>query len=97
MFAVGVRSGSSGVGHVHLNSNSFVQETRGAPVLVDEGRCRDAHVLGLFTRVEGYGGQRWNFDALAAIGLNAILLDGGGLADGNSLTAETAKEAKCNV
>ena len=71
---VGFRCGDPEVGHSHLDANSFVVETAGSMLLTDEGVWPYAHFLGFFDRA----GPRWNFDGLATVGHNAILVDGQG-------------------
>lgn len=78
---VGFRCGDPGVGHSHLDANSFVVETAGSMLLIDEGMWPYAHFLGFFDRT----GPRWNFDGLATVGHNAILVDG----QGQSYSTET--------
>lgn len=67
---VGFKSGPSNVGHSHLDANSFIVETAGAPLLIDEGFWW--YGPGFFER------WRWGFDNNATIGHNTLLVDGRG-------------------
>ncbi len=80
---VGMRSGDSTVGHAHLDCNGFILETRGASLIRDSGLWPYAHFLGFFDCGKGYGGKRWNFDALATVGHSVVLVDGLGQACGS--------------
>ena len=71
---IALRSGDSEVGHSHLDANSFIVETAGQTLCSDEGCWPYAHFLGVFDTAE----HRWNFDANATVGHNAILVDGQG-------------------
>ena len=70
---VGFKSGSSDVGHSHLDANSFVVSARGERLLVDEGKWPYAHFLGFFKEE-----TRFNFDANGTVGHNTLLVDGEG-------------------
>jgi hypothetical protein len=87
---IGMRSGDSTVGHAHLDSNSFMVETRGVSLIRDSGLWPYAHPRDFFDCGNGYGGGRWNFDGLATIGHTAILVDGQGQAYGGDYAGQIA-------
>ncbi len=72
---VGLKSGSSAVGHSQLDANSFVVSSRGERLLIDEGIWPYGHDLGFF---DSGGGKRWNFDGNGTIGHNTLMVDGEG-------------------
>lgn len=72
---VGMKSGSSAVGHSQLDANSFVVSSRGERLLIDEGIWPYGHDLGFF---DSAGGKRWNFDGNGTIGHNTLMVDGEG-------------------
>ena len=72
---VGLKSGSSAVGHSQLDANSFVVTSRGERLLIDEGIWPYGHALGFF---DSDGGGRWNFDGNGTIGHNTLMVDGEG-------------------
>ncbi len=72
---VGLKSGSSAVGHSQLDANSFVVTSRGERLLIDEGIWPYGHALGFF---DSDGGERWNFDGNGTIGHNTVMVDGEG-------------------
>ncbi len=72
---VGLKSGSSAVGHSQLDANSFVVSSRGERLLIDEGIWPYGHDLGFF---DSDGGMRWNFDGNGTIGHNTLMVDGEG-------------------
>ena len=72
---VGLKSGSSAVGHSQLDANSFVVSSRGERLLIDEGIWPYGHDLGFF---DSDGGKRWNFDGNGTIGHNTLMVDGEG-------------------
>ena len=72
---VGLKSGSSAVGHSQLDANSFVVSSRGERLLIDEGIWPYGHDLGFF---DSAGGKRWNFDGNGTIGHNTLMVDGEG-------------------
>jgi len=69
---VGFKASPSKVSHGHLDANSFVLESGGASLLIDEGTW--PYGIG-YHEIEG---PRWNWDALATIGHNCLLIDGRG-------------------
>jgi hypothetical protein len=71
---LGFRCGPSDVGHSHLDAASFVFEFEGTPLVWGEATWPYAHFLGFFDTAE----HRWNWDNLATIGHNTILVDGRG-------------------
>lgn len=71
---VGVKCGQSDVPHSHLDAGTFVIESGRRWLVKDEGYWRYAHSLGFFDD-ERY---RWNWDNLAAVGHNTLLIDGRG-------------------
>lgn len=71
---VGFKCGPSDVGHSHLDANHFVVEARGKPLIFDEGTWPYAHFLGFFDTSR----LRWNWDNVAAVGHNTLLIDGRG-------------------
>lgn len=70
----GFKSGPSDVGHSHLDANSFVLESRGRPLVVDQRYWPQAHFLGFFDSAK----LRWNFDGMATVGHSTLLVDGQG-------------------
>ncbi|MCJ8329166.1 MAG: heparinase II/III-family protein, partial [Lentisphaeria bacterium] len=80
---VGFKAGKSQVSHGHLDANSFVFEAGGKQLLIDEGTWPYAGQIGFHE----FDGPRWNFDALATIGHNSILVDGQGQASEEDLEA----------
>jgi hypothetical protein len=77
---VGFKSGSSVVGHSHLDANTFVVSAKGQRLLVDEGLWPYAHFLGFFD----CGGPRYDFDANGTIAHNTLLVDGQGQSYGKA-------------
>jgi len=80
---VAIKATRSQVSHGHLDANSFVLESRGVPLLIDSGTWPYAILLG-FHEEEG---PRWNFDGLATVAHNSILVDGQGQSCGEDLVA----------
>ena len=74
---VGFKCGPSDVGHSHTDANSFILEAGGVRLLTDEGVLGQAHFIGFFEHP-----YRWNWDHLATIGHNTLLVDGKGQAYG---------------
>ena len=70
---IGFKCGPSDVGHCHLDANSFILESGGVRLLIDEGVLGQAHFIGFFEHP-----YRWNWDHLATIGHNTLLIDGKG-------------------
>ena len=71
---VGFKSSTSYASHIHLDANSFIVESRGVPLLIDEGTLPYAHLIGFHVNED----LRWNWDRAATIGHNTILIDGQG-------------------
>ncbi len=72
--SVGFKSSTSFASHIHLDANSFAIESRCVPLLIDEGTLPYAHLIGCHDNE----GPRWNWDHLAAVGHNTLLIDGHG-------------------
>ena len=83
---VGFKCSPSEVSHGHLDANSFVLESGGVPLVIDEGTWPyGAHM--------GYGDTkmlRWNWDALSTVGHNTLLVDGQGQAQGKDYVGRVA-------
>ena len=71
---VGVKCSASDVPHSHLDAGSFVIESGGQWLVKDEGYWRYGHLLGFFDNER----LRWNWNGLATVGHNTLLIDGQG-------------------
>lgn len=71
---VGVKCSASAVPHSHLDAGTFVIESGGQWLVKDEGYWRYGHLLGFFDNQR----YRWNWDGLATVGHNTLLIDGQG-------------------
>ena len=76
---VGFKSAPSKVSHSHLDANSFILESGGVGLLIDEGTWPYGSQIG-YHETEG---PRWNWDALATVGHNCLLIDGRGQSYGD--------------
>ena len=76
---VGFKCGPPDVGHSHTDANSFILESGGVRLLTDEGVLPQAHFIGFFELP-----YRWNWDHLATIGHNTLLVDGQGQTYGSA-------------
>ena len=71
---VGVKFGAATVGHGHLDAASFVIESGGQWLVKDPGYWRYAAQIGF----HDYRRYRWNWDGMATVGHNTLLIDGKG-------------------
>ena len=69
---IGLKCGPSNVGHSHLDAASFIIESGGAVLAGDEGYWPYAHFIGFFDVQK----LRWNFDGVATVGHNTLIVDG---------------------
>lgn len=73
-FFVGLHAGSNGVNHAHLDLGTFTVVAGGQHLLGDIGSW--AYASDFFSRRPG--GARWDYEANATLGHNALLVDGAG-------------------
>lgn len=85
--SVGFKSSASYASHIHLDANSFAIESRCTPLLIDEATWPYAHLIGFSNNED----LRWNWDNLATVAHNTLLIDGQGQTWGEEHSAQIVR------